>query len=105
MSTELPAPATSREAVPPPPPPPAVAPQPSAIPPPPPASSATPGAASVAWGWQGSLPAPFNVVPRELVVVCTLMAAAAAFTLWPALRILPSILDALGGGGLTQQLG
>lgn len=56
-------------------------------------------------GWRRSLPAPFNTVPPELLAVCALMAAAGALTLYPTVRVLPDILQALGESGLARTFG
>ena len=43
-------------------------------------------------------------VPAELLAVCGLMALGGVFTLWPALKVLPDLLKALGAGGLAAKL-
>jgi hypothetical protein len=67
------------------------------VPPPPPASPAP---------WQSSLPAPFNTVPVEVVLIAALMAFAGVLVLWPTLKALPDVFNLLGSGnGLGFQFG
>jgi hypothetical protein len=76
----------------------------SALPPP---SSPAPPAAVAADGidWQRSLPVPFNALPLQLLLVCTLMAAAGVLTWWPTLTTLDDIFRLLGMGGIWFQFG
>jgi hypothetical protein len=70
----------------------------SPAPPPPPAPMTVPTQPA---SWQQSLPAPFNTIPVELVAVCGLMAVAGLLVLWPALKVMPSLFQVLGQGGLA----
>ena len=55
--------------------------------------------------WQRGLPSPLNAIPLELLGLCALMAAAGLLTLWPAIRILPDIVRAIGAGGFARTFG
>jgi hypothetical protein len=52
-------------------------------------------------------PRPLTVAPSfpaEVLAVCALMALGGVLTLWPALKAMPDLLDALGAGGFVSQL-
>jgi hypothetical protein len=74
-------------------------------PPPTPPTPAPPSTPTAPRDWQQSLPGPLRSVPPELLVICGLMALAGVLTLWPALKILPSIFDLLGTGGFGRDFG
>jgi hypothetical protein len=70
-----------------------------------PAPPVAPVAPTAARDWQQSLPAALQSAPPELLAICALMATAGVLTLWPTLRILPSIFDLLGLGGFGRDFG
>jgi hypothetical protein len=87
-------------------------PAPAPVPPPamPKQAASTPSPALAtaparAGDWQTSLPAPFNAVPLELLAVGALMTIAGLLTLYPAIRILPDMVELLGQSGFARQIG